>query len=356
MPREELHMSKLAFITVLGGLLLSTLFWGFKVLPSERWQMIASVPRVKKPDGAWQGLNLTYYGFFSATGTTVGVALMMLLMASIGMPLAVAVGFIITIVATCLPASRLVAAVVERKRNTFTIAGAAFVATLLAPPLAWGLQQLLHRRLQLAVPMLPVLAASAIAYAIGESIGRLACISFGCCYGIPVRQASPAVARLFHRYSLVLHGHTKKAAYASGLAGEPLVPVQALTSLVFALAGLSGLALFLTQTWRAAAFVPIVCTWGWRAASESLRADFRGHGRISSYQVMSLIALAYLVLVTSLAPGESAVPSLRSAFSHMLSLPVAAGLQAFWIALFLYYGRSRVTASIVSFHVLAHQV
>jgi hypothetical protein len=355
MPREDPHVINLAFVTVFGGLLLSALLWGFKTLPKERWQMIASVPRVKNADGAWNGLNLTYYGFFSATGTTVGVALMMLLMASIGMPLLLAVGFIIVLVAICLPASRLVALIVERKRNTFTIAGAAFVATLLAPPLAWGLQQLLRNWLQLEIHLLPVLAGAVIAYAIGESIGRLACISFGCCYGIPLRQAGPTVRKLFRRYSLVLHGHTKKAAYASGLAGEPLIPVQVLTSLVFALAGLAGTVLFLAGMWKAAALIPIVCTWGWRVVSESLRADFRGSGRISSYQVMSVIALAYLVLVTSLAPSEGTPPILGLAFSRVLSLPVVAGLQAFWIALFLYYGRSRVTASTVSFHVLADQ-
>jgi len=349
-------MANLAFIAVLGALLLSTLLWAFKVLPSEHWQMIASVPRVKKTDGTWQGLNLTYYGFFSATGSTIGVALMMLLMTSIGVPLLLAVGFIITIFVVSVPASRAVAAIVENKRNTFTVAGAAFAATLLAPPLAWALQQWLHSRLQREIPMLPVLAASAIAYAIGESIGRLACISFGCCYGIPLREAGPILGRVFRRYSLVLHGQTKKAAYASGLAGEPLIPVQALTSLVFALAGLGGLGLFLAQRWKSAALIPILCTWGCRAASEPLRADFRGRGRISSYQVMSLIALAYLVLITWLVRGEGSAPSLGLAFSQILSLPVAAGLQLFWIALFLYYGRSRVTASSVSFHVLADQI
>ena len=71
---------------------------------------------------------------------------------------------------------------------------------------------------------------------------------------------------------------------------------------------------------------------------------------------MSLLALAYLVLVTSVVPGKGAVPSLDLAFRRILSLPAAAGLEVFWIALFLYYGRSRVTASAVSCHVLADQV
>jgi hypothetical protein len=280
----------------------------------------------------------------------------MLFMLSIGMPLLLAVGFIITMVALCLPASRLMAAIVEHKRNTFTIAGAAFIAALLLPPLSWAAQQVLRTQLNVEVHLLPLLAGAAIAYAIGESIGRLACISFGCCYGTPLREANPAVAKLFRPYGLVLRGHTKKAEYASGLGGEPLVPVQVLTSLLFALAGLAGMALFLGHMWRAAALVPIVFTWGWRAVSEALRADFRGNGRISSYQVLSLIALGYLVLVTALVRSEGTPPSLALGFSHLLSLPVVAGLQVFWITLFLYYGRSRVTASTVSFHVLPDQI
>ena len=71
---------------------------------------------------------------------------------------------------------------------------------------------MLHR----GIPVLPTFAAAAIAYVLGESIGRLACLSFGCCYGMPLREANPAVARLFHNHNLVIHGPTKKAAYASG--------------------------------------------------------------------------------------------------------------------------------------------
>lgn len=349
-------MINVVFCGVFGTLLLLTLFWGFKVLPTERWQMIAAVPLVKNSRGSWRALNLTYYGFFSATGSVVGVAMMLLLMASVGIPLPLAAGFIGVMLAMCIPASKVIAAVVEHKRNTFTIAGAAFLAALVGPPLAWVFQQLLRSRWQLEIHLLPVLAAAGIAYAIGESIGRLACLSFGCCYGKPVREASPRLAALFRSYNLVLQGDTKKAAYASGLAGEPLIPVQVLTSLVFALAGLAGLALFLAQMWRAAALVPVIGAWGWRAISELLRADYRGAGRISSYQVMSWISLAYLAVVISILPSQGAAPNLGVAFSRMLSLPVVGSLQALWVGLFLYYGRSTVTASTVSFYVLADQV
>src|ERR1035441_1631714 len=102
---------------------------------------------------------------------------------------------------------------------------------------------------------------------------------------------------MFGHFHAVFHGDTKKAAYASGLAEEPLIPVQAITSIVFALAGLAGLGWFLAGSWRMAAIVPVIATWGWRAVSEGLRADHRGNSRISAYQVMALIAMAYLTLM-----------------------------------------------------------
>ncbi len=43
-------------------------------------------PIAKAADGSWRGLNLTFYGFFSATGTTFGFAIMLLLLASVGIP------------------------------------------------------------------------------------------------------------------------------------------------------------------------------------------------------------------------------------------------------------------------------
>ena len=77
---------------------------------------------------------------------------------------------------------------------------------------------------------------------------------------MPLRNANPAIAWLFQRHNLVIRGATKKAAYASGLAGEPLIPVQAITSAMFAISGLVGVALFLTQQFRLAALVPVVAS------------------------------------------------------------------------------------------------
>ena len=343
-----------AFIATLAALMAALFVWGFKTLPQERWQMIAAVPVAKNRHGEWRGMNLTFYGFFSATGCVFGIGLALLLLASVHVSTLLAVILVAGLVLLCMPASRLVAAMVERKSNTYTIAGAAFVAAILLPPLVWfGAKLLAGRGVTLYV--VPTLAAAAIAYALAEAIGRLACMSFGCCYGMPLRDASSRLAKLFRRFNTVFHGDTKKAAYASHLQNEPLVPVQALTSVVFTLSGLAGLVFFVMQYWRLAVLVPMIGTWGWRAIAENLRADHRGHTRISVYQVMSLVALAYLSAAAFLLPASGPAPDLALGLSELLKLPVFLVLQSLWVLLFLFYGRSQVTASVLSFHVVTER-
>lgn len=349
-------MINTVFLGGLTVLLLTALIWGIKTLPSERWQMIAAVPTTKTSDSEWQGINLTFYGFFSATANIFGITLMIVLASSVGTPLIAAAALIAVMMLICVPASRVVAAVVEGKGNTFTIAGAAFVAALVLPPAVWELQRILRAGFNISIYVMPLLAAASICYALSESIGRLACLSFGCCYGLPLRSASPRLARLFRHHHLIFHGDTKKAAHASGLAEEPLVPVQPITSIVFALAGLIGLAAFLDGRFRLAAIVPVVATCGWRAVSETLRADFRGSSRISAYQVMALFGVSYLALVLCLIPGEGPLPNLATGLRQVASTLVVVVLQMCWVSLFLYYGRSRVTASTVSFHVVQGRI
>ena len=281
---------------------------------------------------------------------------MLLLLASLGIPASIAILLALLLLAVCVPASRVIAGLVERKRNTFTVAGAAFVASLVIPWLVLALQPLAAKWLHRDIAVLPILAAAAISYAVGESIGRLACLSFGCCYGMPLRDAKPALARLFRRHNLVIHGATKKAAYASGLADEPLIPVQAITSAVFAAAGVAGLALFLMRHFRLAALVPVIATWGWRACSEWLRADYRGGSRISVYQCMAIVSVLYLGIFLVWLPSSAMTPDLSAALAQFSSVAIILPLQAFWVALFLYYGRSRVTASTLSFHVIAERL
>ena len=341
------------FVASLAGLITVLFYWGFRTLPAERWQMIASVPLTRIGDGLWRSVNLTYYGFFSATGIAFGIALAIVLLGAMRVPLVITFACVAALIGICVPASRLVAAFVEKKRDTFTIAGAAFLATLLIPPAAWLGERALSSKADYSIHALPLLAAATISYALAEAIGRLACISFGCCYGMPLRDASPWLARFFRRYPLTFYGTTKKAAYASGFEKEPLIPVQALTSVIFAFSGLVGLGFFLTQNWKMALIVPAAGTWGWRAIAESLRADFRGSSRISAYQVMSLVALSYICGAAAVLPSAGSVPDLAAGFSQFRSVALVGVLQAIWVSLFLYYGRSRVTGSVVFFHVKA---
>jgi hypothetical protein len=319
--------------------------------------MIASVPLVKRADGYWVGLNLTYYGFFSATANTVGVALMVLLMASVHVPVSFVVSFIAVIIAVAVPASRLVAAIVERKRNTFTIAGAAFVATLLFPPLALGVRHVLHTRLNLEVHLLPVLAGSAITYAIGESIGRLACISFGCCYGKPLSESHRLLQRLFARWNFIFSGPTKKITYAHGLDGQKVIPIQAVTAVFYAGTGLAGIFFFL-KGWHGAAFLLTVgVTQVWRVLSEFFRADYRGGGKVSAYQVMAFLCVAYGFFWAAVLPSPPVPPTdLWSGLKSLFSLEVILFLQVLWVVAFLLTGRSMVTASTISFHVVKDRV
>src|SRR5208337_2028615 len=127
-------MIDVVFVVGLAAMLFGALVWGARTLPAERWQMIAAVPMAKNGNGEWQGLNLTFYGFFSATASTFGVAMAIVLLSSVGMPLLAAASVIATMMAISVPASKLVARLIEGKRNTFTIAGAAFLATLIMPP------------------------------------------------------------------------------------------------------------------------------------------------------------------------------------------------------------------------------
>ena len=249
-------MIDVVFVAGLATVLFGALAWGTRTLPSERWQMIAAVPMAKNGNGGWQGLNLTFYGFFSATASTFGVAMAIVLLSSVGTPLLAAAAVITTMMAICVPASRLMARLIEGKRNTFTVAGAAFLATLILPPGLLLAQRVLASWFGIRIYVMPTIAATAITYALSEAIGRMACLSFGCCYGKPLREVSPRMAWLFARFPLVFHGDTKKAAYASGLAEEPLIPVQTITSVVFTISGLVGLGFFLAGHWRLAGIVP----------------------------------------------------------------------------------------------------
>jgi hypothetical protein len=325
--------------------------WAFRILPSEGWQILATIPS-RKEDGVWRGVNLTYYGFFNATACVFSATVLLLLATSIKVPVSIALLLVGLVLLVCVPASRVMAGLIEGKRYTFTVAGASLIGFLVLPLAIYANNNLLAVKTGNAVALTPFLAAAAIALAFGESLGRLACISFGCCYGRSLEECHWSLRRLFRKHHFVFAGETKKVSYEADLAGLPVIPIQAVTAVVSALAGLAGVWLFLDGHWTGALLAAVIGTQGWRVLSEFLRADFRGGGLLSGYQLMALSALCFTLLVVPILPESPTLrPDLSLGVSALQDLRLVLSLETTWLLIFLYFGRSMVTSARLSFHV-----
>jgi hypothetical protein len=246
--------------------------------------------------------------------------------------------------------------VVEKKRHTFTIGGASCIGILIAPWTVMGVQQLLVEQ-GAFLPTMPVLAALSIAYTLGEGLGRLGCISFGCCYGKPLAACHPLVQRLFARYHFVFHGATKKAAYEGQLAGAQLVPVQAITCVLYCCGALVGSLLFLDGQFTAALLLTIVLTQLWRILSETLRADFRGFGRITAYQKMGMLSATAMTLATLFLPSSDYIdPQIINGLAVLWDPSLILAMQLLWLIFFFVFGRSTVTTATVSFDLIRKHI
>jgi len=346
------------FVLSLGLALCAIFLWGFRGLPKENWQILACIPLHKNKGEVWQGTNYTWYGFFQATGYVLGVSLFFILMGAVAVPGAASLILIILILAVCAPLSRILAGLVEGKRFTLTVGGAVFAGLVISPWLIVAVNALGGDIFGFRLPILPTLAAMAIGHIMGEGTGRLACISFGCCYGKPLSMLSPFVRKALGPFAMTFYGATKKISYAHGLDGQPVVPVQAMTAVIYTVAGLAGMWFFLTELYLPAFAVTVGTAQGWRFLSEFLRADYRGVGRISAYQLMSLLALPYagglLFSFPSVPPpgGTQLLAGLSSLWTPGMIL----FLQALWTLIFLYTGKSRVTGAEISLSVIRDKV
>jgi len=74
------------FVLTLGLILLLFLFWAFRNLPRENWQVLACVPRDRSRGETRWGTNYTWYGFFLATAYVFAVFVFLILMGSLGAP------------------------------------------------------------------------------------------------------------------------------------------------------------------------------------------------------------------------------------------------------------------------------
>lgn len=346
------------FVLALGATFFGYLVWGFRVLPGERWQIFATLPWRPTANGEWVGLNLTYYGLLSSVAQLVSVAVIFLLFGAVGVPRLLTALLVILLLGATVPASKFIAFLVEKKRAVFSVGGAAFVGIVLAPWAVLAVNATLAPWLDApAIPLWPALAAMGIAYAFGEGLGRLACISFGCCYGMPLAGTHPWLARLFDRACFVFRGETKKIAYAGKLAGEKVVPIQAITALLYTATGLAGMLLFLHGNYAVALLLTLSVTQLWRAVSETLRADWRGAGMISVYQILALLALSYVLALLAWLPTPAAsAADLLHGLEALWHPGMILFLLALWATMFLFYGRSEVTGSRVALYICPDRI
>ena len=350
-------MGELLFVSGLGIGLFGVVTWGWKALPDESWQFLASIPVGKADNGVWRGRNLTYYGALIATAVVIATALMYVLMMATNMPLGGTLAIISLTLAVCVPSSKLVARIVEQKKHTSTSGGASFVGTLLAPWIIQGTQTVCASQGAGHVPVMVVLAAGMTCYALGEGLGRLACISFGCCYGKPLSQLCPWLKKVFANYNFVFTGATKKIAYASGLEGQQVVPVQALTTVLYIGAGLTATLLFLWSRYVAAFLVAILVTQMWRPVSELLRADYRGGRTMSAYQVMGCVTVPYaMVLAWFFAYDAVPMANLTVGLKALWNPLFVVLIESLWGGIFVYFGWSTVTESTLLFHVRSEEI
>lgn len=333
-------------------LLVAYLWWGFRVLPGERWQIAASVPTSRNDQGLWKGINYTWYGLLTANAYFVAVAVLLVLLGSIGVPPLGTAILVAGMLCCCVPASRLVAQIVEKKSDTFTVGGAVFVGILITPFLITLVNRTAGEILAFHIPIMSAYAAIAIAYAFGEGLGRMACISFGCCYGKPLTGSSDLIKRLFTGRGFIFFGSTKKIAYAGGLEATEVIPVQAITAVLYTGCGLIAAGLYLSSYQTSAFLLATICTQGWRSFSETLRADYRGEGNISAYQIMGIVGVVYAITAIYFLHQEpTGLPDLSAGLKSLWSPSLILFLQGIWLVIFLYTGRSTVTGATLSFHV-----
>jgi len=344
-------MEKELFVLSLAAISGIVLYFGFKHLPNERWQFIASFPISKSENDLWKGINLTYYGLIIACAQAFAIAIFITLTGSIGVSLAMIalVGFVL--VCSCVLAAKMFARIVEKKKHTFTVGGASFLGILIAPAAIFAVYKIsgVHDAFNF---ILPVLAAASISYTLGEGIGRLACISFGCCYGKPLKCSETVMNRLFSRYAFIFSGKTKKISYEAKLDGHKVIPVQAMTSIVFIVSGIVATYFFLVSRYGLAFGLTMLITQLWRIVSETMRADYRGQGNFSFYQIMALLNCSYSLLLSALLPEHTLeAVNLLKGFQYLWNPAVILSVQVLWFVMVVYFGKSTVTGSKIKFHI-----
>ncbi len=109
--------------------------------------------------------------------------------------------------------------------------------------------------------------------------------------------------------------------------------------------------IFLKGSIMAAFVVSSLTALLWRVYSEILRADYRGKGRASVYQILSAAGVVYTLGGAALMADPAVQPDLSKGLATLWNPSVIVFYQLLWWVLFLYHGRSKVTTSEISIQV-----
>jgi hypothetical protein len=349
-------MTSFLFVFSIAAVLATCFAWCFRNLSKERWQIIGAMPVCKDKNGQWQGVNFTYYGFFNAVAVTLAVLMVFVLLAATGLAPMVIGSIVLGVVCLFTPASKWIARLVEKKKYTFSIGGASFAGLVVTPLVLQGINTGIAHWTAARLPVMSVMAAITVGYALGEGIGRLACISYGCCYGKPLASLPPVWQHAARPFCVAFYGGTKKAVYAGGLEGQPVLAIQGFTAVLYTATALSGAWLFLAGHASAAYLTCVIVTQVWRVLSEFLRADYRGNGRISAYQMMAAAAAVLAVVWVLILPSERPHTDLIKGLRILWNPGIILTCQLLWIGIFLYLGRSSVTAARITFFVRSDRI
>jgi len=132
-----------------------------------------------------------------------------------------------------------------------------------------------------------------------------------------------------------------------------VVAVQALTCVLYCTTAVGAAGRFLAGYFAAAFLLALGVTQVWRLGSECLRQDHRGRNRISAYQILSALMLVYAGGLCLLFPAAGIVqPDVRTGLGALWSPAVLLSLQALWLVVMVFMGRSTVTRATLSFHVV----
>ncbi len=146
------------------------------------------------------------------------------------------------------------------------------------------------------------------------------------------------------------YGNLKKASYESGYESKKLFPIQNITAVIYSVSALVSAWFFLAGQFKISFLLSIITAFAWRIISEFFRADFRGFGKISSYQVMSFLSVIVCVAAAYFLPSPDVITVNVSngliIFSDVIFVII---LQFLFAAVFLYTGISSVTYSEIYF-------